>query len=75
MKRFPVLCKFVPDNIINPKMSTLERIIRDYDKDIVLKDCQRKAFEYLLNKNLITCLELLFRRLQRLRAASTDNSV
>ena len=47
MKRFPVLCKFVPDNIINPKMSTLERIIRDYDKDIVLKDCQRKAFEYL----------------------------
>ena len=48
MKRFPVLCKFVPDNIINPKMSTLERIIRDYDEDIVLKDCQRKAFEYLL---------------------------
>ena len=31
-------------------MSTLEKITRDYDKDIVLKDCQRKAFEYLLYK-------------------------
>ena len=53
MKRFPVLCKFVPDNIINPKMSTLDRIIRDYDKYIVLKDYQRKAFEYLLNKSRV----------------------
>ena len=31
-------------------MSTLEKITRDYDKDIVLKDCQRKAFEYLFYK-------------------------
>jgi hypothetical protein len=29
------------------KMSTLDTIGKDYDKNIVLRDCQRQAFEYL----------------------------
>jgi hypothetical protein len=29
------------------KMSTLDTIVKDYDKNIVLRDCQRQAFEYL----------------------------
>jgi hypothetical protein len=28
-------------------MSTLCTIVKDYDKNIVLRDCQRQAFEYL----------------------------
>ena len=28
-------------------MSTLDTIVKDYDKNIVLRDCQRQAFEYL----------------------------
>ena len=32
------------------KMSTLDTIVKDYDKNIVLRDCQRQAFEYLHKK-------------------------
>ena len=32
------------------KMSTLDTIVKDYDKNIVLRDCQRQAFEYLHQK-------------------------
>ena len=32
------------------KMSTLCTIAKDYDKNIVLRDCQRQAFEYLHDK-------------------------
>ncbi len=32
------------------KMSTLDTIVKDYDKNIVLRDCQRQAFEYLHDK-------------------------
>ena len=31
-------------------MSTLDTIVKDYDKNIMLRDCQRQAFEYLHNK-------------------------
>ena len=31
-------------------MSTLDTIVKDYDKNIVLRDCQRQAFEYLHDK-------------------------
>lgn len=31
-------------------MSTLDTIVKDYDKTIVLRDCQRHAFEYLRDK-------------------------
>jgi hypothetical protein len=32
-------------------MSTLDTIVfKDYDKNIVLRDCQRQAFEYLHQK-------------------------
>ena len=31
-------------------MSTLCTIAKDYDKNIVLRDCQRQAFEYLHDK-------------------------
>jgi hypothetical protein len=31
------------------KMSTLDTIVKDYDKNIMLRDCQRQAFEYLHN--------------------------
>jgi hypothetical protein len=31
-------------------MSTLDIIVKDYDKNIVLRDCQRQAFEYLHQK-------------------------
>jgi hypothetical protein len=31
-------------------MSILDTIVKDYDKDIVLRDCQRQAFEYLYDK-------------------------
>ena len=32
------------------KMSTLDTIVKNYDKNIVLRDCQRQAFEYLHDK-------------------------
>ena len=32
------------------KMSTLDTIVKDYDKNIVLRNCQRQAFEYLHQK-------------------------
>jgi hypothetical protein len=32
------------------KMSTLDTIVKDYDKNIVLRVCQRQAFEYLHQK-------------------------
>jgi hypothetical protein len=32
------------------KMSTLDTIVKDYDKNIVFRDCQRQAFEYLHTK-------------------------
>ena len=31
-------------------MSTLDTFVKDYDKNIVLRDCQRQAFEYLHDK-------------------------
>ena len=31
-------------------MSTLDTIVKDYDNNIVLRDCQRQAFEYLHDK-------------------------
>ena len=31
-------------------MSTLDKIVKDYDKNIVLKDCQRQTFQYLHDK-------------------------
>jgi hypothetical protein len=32
------------------KMSTLDTIVKDYDKNIVLRYCEREAFEYLHSK-------------------------
>ena len=32
------------------KMSKLDTIVKDYDKNIALRDCQRQAFEYLQTK-------------------------
>ena len=32
------------------KMSILDTIVKDYDKNIALRDCQRQAFEYLHTK-------------------------
>jgi hypothetical protein len=43
-------------------MSTLDTIVKDYDKNIVLRDCQRQAFEYLHDKKgdlLVTTFETL----------------
>jgi hypothetical protein len=31
-------------------MSTLDTIVKDYDKNIVLRECQRQAFGYLHDK-------------------------
>ena len=31
-------------------MSTLDTIVKDYDKNIMLRDCPRQAFEYLHKK-------------------------
>jgi hypothetical protein len=31
-------------------MSTLDTIVKDYDNNIVLRDCQWQAFEYLHDK-------------------------
>lgn len=31
-------------------LDTLDTIVKDYDKNIVLRDCQRHAFEYLRDK-------------------------
>ena len=31
-------------------MSTLDTIVKDYDKNIVLRDCQKQAIEYLHQK-------------------------
>ncbi len=31
-------------------MSTLDTIVKDYDKNIMLRDCQKQAFEYLHKK-------------------------
>ena len=42
-------------------MSTLDTIVKDYDKNIVLRDCQRQAFEYLHDKKgdlLVTTFEM-----------------
>lgn len=33
--------------VLTWNMSTLDTIVKDYDKTIVLRDCQRHAFEYL----------------------------
>jgi hypothetical protein len=44
-------------------MSTLDTIVKDYDKNIVLRDCQRQAFEYLHDKKgdlLVTTFETTF---------------
>ena len=48
-------------------MSTLDTIVKDYDKNIVLRDCQRQAFEYLHDKKgdllvryMITCFGTTF---------------
>jgi hypothetical protein len=44
-------------------MSTLDTIVKDYDKSIVLRDCQRQAFEYLHDKKgdlLVTTLGTTF---------------
>ena len=44
-------------------MSTLDIIVKDYDKKIVLRDCQRQAFEYLHEKKgdlLVTTFESTF---------------
>ena len=53
-------------------MSTLDTIVKDYDKNIILRDCQKQAFEYLHTKLLHdrllhdhVFLGLLLRRLQR----------
>ena len=35
---------------LSDKMSTLDAIAKDYDKNFVLRDCQRQAFEYLHDK-------------------------
>jgi hypothetical protein len=47
VKRFPILSNLVYGFI--DKMSTLDTIVKDYDKNIMLRDCQRQAFEYLHN--------------------------
>ena len=47
------------------KMSTLDTIVKDYDKNIVLRDCQRQAFEYLHDKKgdlLVTTFGTTFER-------------
>ena len=44
-------------------MSTLDTIVKDYDKSIVLRDCQRQVFEYLHDKKgylLVTTLGTTF---------------
>ena len=44
-------------------MSTLDTIVKDYDKSIVLRDCQGQAFEYLHDKKgylLVTTLGTTF---------------
>ena len=56
-------------------MSTLDTIVKDYDKNIVLRDCQRQAFEYLHDKKgdlLVTTFET-FTEIESL--ARTDNFV
>lgn len=40
-------------------MSTLDTIVKDYDKNIVLRDCQRHAFEYPRDKKGDLLLSLL----------------
>ena len=70
MKRFTILSNLVYDS--SDKMSTLDTIVKDYDKNIILRDCQKQAFEYLHTKLLHdrllhdhVFLGLLLRRLQR----------
>jgi antitoxin component YwqK of YwqJK toxin-antitoxin module len=48
VKRFPILSNLV--SYSSEKMSTLDTIVKDYNKNIVLRDCQRQAFEYLHKK-------------------------
>ena len=52
-------------------MSTLDTIVKDYDKSIVLRDCQRQAFEYLHDKKgdlLVTTLGTTFETLTEMRS-------
>jgi hypothetical protein len=48
VKRFTILSNLVYDS--SDKMSTLDTIVKDYEKNIMLRDCQKQAFEYLHNK-------------------------
>ena len=59
-------------------MSTLDTIVKDYDKNIVLRDCQRQAFEYLHDKKgdlLVTTFGTTFDVYRDREPARTDNSV
>ena len=52
-------------------MSTLDTIVKDYDKSIVLRDCQRQAFEYLHDKKgdlLVTTLGTTFETLTEIES-------
>ena len=71
MKRFPILSNFV--YLFIDKMSTLDTIVKDYDKDIVLRDCQRQGFEYLHDKKgdfLVTTFET-FTEIESLQGPTT----
>ena len=52
-------------------MSTLDTIVKDYDKNIVLRDCQRQAFEYLHDKKgdiLVTTFGTTFETLTEIES-------
>ena len=52
-------------------MSTLDTIVKDYDKNILLKDCQRQAFEYLHDKKgdlLVTTFVTTFETLTEIES-------
>ena len=43
------------------KMSTLDIIVKNYDKKILLRVCQRQAFEYLHDKKRDILISLIVR--------------
>ena len=52
-------------------MSTLDTIVKHYDKNIVLMDCQRQAFEYLHDKKgdlLVTTFGTTFETLTEIES-------
>ena len=61
VKRLPILSNLA-FLLIRKKMSTIDDIAKNYDKNLVLRDCQRQPFEHLQDKkgDLLFSLSVAF---------------